>query len=601
MADSSADSFEVAILGGGLAAQCLARHLRRAGVTGSILVIDRGPLPIPATTLKLGESTVEAGAWYLGRRLGLHDRLLAEHEMKFGLRFFFSAGNNDDVGERLELGPQHAARFRRGLRPPAYQLHRGRLEHMLTQLNKDAGVIMWAHTRVGEITLAVGDEPHRVELDHQIAGRPRTITARWLIDASGRAGLLTRPQQLRRPLPHQVRVAHGWIRGRIEPEQWTRKPEFGERIEPDMRWRSTVHLIGPGYSIWMIPVDPQITSIGVVARAPGGALEQVHDPSSLREWLAAHEPQLAATIERTAWQEGPHIGDVAAHVSRVVVSPRRFAVCGEAAAHLDPLYSSGVDLLAIANELIVATVLDDAQARPLGPICEQRNVVFAQVARQLLSVYEDAYRLLDAPRIATHKITWDIATYLGYLAPLVMSGTFGEAEPLADHIQIAARVVRLNRRMQQLFSSWRARTDHVRHEVPSVNLAHLPPVASCFARLGDMQADDPPARWHQLLHDNLRLLEEQAIATFLDAAADLDLELPDGPINAYAISLEPRAWAAEGLIRAASGDTPNSEATREGPRVSATRRGMAGQGSLSSPLELGSNTRCPSPADRSPE
>jgi flavin-dependent dehydrogenase len=519
MAGEAAE-FEVAILGGGLAAQCLARHLRRVGITGSIVVIDRGPLPIPATTLKLGESSVEAGAWYLGQRLGLHEQLLAEHEMKFGLRFFFSAGNNADLGQRLELGPQHAGRFRRGLRPPAYQMHRGRLEHMLTRDNEEAGVTMWGHTRVGEIVLGAAGEPHRVALEHESEDMhgARTIQVRWLIDASGRAGLLTRPQQLRRVLPHQVRVAQGWVAGRIDPEQWTTHAEFGQRIEPGLRWRSTVHLIGPGYSIWMIPVDPQITSIGVVARAPGGSLDPIEDVNALMAWLREREPQLAETIAASSWVGGPHIANVEAHVSRLIVSPRRFAVCGESAAHLDPLYSSGFDLMAIANEMIVATILDDHQGRPLGPACEQRNVVFAQVARQLLSVYENAYRLLDAPRIATHKITWDIATYLGYLAPLVMSGTFAASPPLADHVQIAARVVRLNRRMQQLFASWRMRAGEAGHAVASVNLATLPPVATCFARLGDMQIDDPPARWNELLHENLRQLEDQAIATFLDAA-----------------------------------------------------------------------------------
>ncbi len=579
-----AGEFHVAILGGGLAAQCLARHLRRVGITESIVVIDRGPLPIPATTLKLGESSVEAGAWYLGQRLGLHDRLLAEHEMKFGLRFYFSAGNNADLGDRLELGPQHAARFRRGLRPPSYQMHRGRLEHMLTRDNEEAGVTMWGHTRVGQIVLGAAGEPHRIELEHE--GRARTIQVRWLIDASGRAGLLTRPQQLRRVLPHQVRVAQGWVAGRIDPEQWTNHAEFGQRIEPGLRWRSTVHLIGPGYSIWMIPVDPQITSIGVVGRAPGGTLDPIEDTTALMAWLREREPQLAETIAQSSWIGGPTIGNVEAHVSRVIVSPRRFAVCGESAAHLDPLYSSGFDLMAIANEMIVATMLDDQQGRPLEPVCEQRNTVFAQVARQLMSVYENAYRLLDAPRIATHKITWDIATYRGYLAPLVMSGTFAASTPLADHLQIAARVVRLNRRMQQLFASWRARAGQANHPVPSVNLAHLPPVATCFARLGDMQIDDPPARWNELLRDNLRQLEDQAIATFLDAATDLGLELPNSPIDAYAISLDPRVWASQGLF-------DGSRGREVGARVSATRRGMVGEGTLSAPLELEPKTRCP--------
>jgi flavin-dependent dehydrogenase len=587
--------FHVAILGGGLAAQCLARHLRRVGITESIVVIDRGPLPIPATTLKLGESSVEAGAWYLGQRLGLHERLLAEHEMKFGLRFFFSAGNNADLGERLELGPQHAGRFRQGLRPPSYQMHRGRLEHMLTRDNEEAGVTMWGHTRVDAIVLGAADEPHRITLEHEHEHeherepRARTVQVRWLIDASGRAGLLTRPQQLRRVLPHQVRVAQGWVAGRIDPEQWTTHAEFGQRIEPGLRWRSTVHLIGPGYSIWMIPVDPQITSIGVVARAPGGELDPIEDVTALVAWLREREPQLAETIAASSWIGGPYINNVEAHVSRVIVSPRRFAVCGESAAHLDPLYSSGFDLMAIANEMIVATVLDDQQGRPLGPACEQRNVVFAQVARQLMSVYENAYRLLDAPRIATHKITWDIATYLGYLAPLVMSGTFAASSPLADHVQIAARVVRLNRRMQQLFASWRKHAGKAGHAVPSINLALLPPVATCFARLGDMQIDDPPARWNELLHDNLRQLEDQAIATFLDAAADLGLELDllgKGPIDPYAISLDPRVWASQGLFDGIRG--------REvGARVSATRRGMAGEETLTSPVELEPKTRCP--------
>ena len=121
---------DVAILGGGIAGLTLALQLRRACPDLSILVAEKVRHPVREAAHKVGESTVEIAAHYLRDVIGLAEPLQRDHLNKFGLRVFFSAGDNRDIAQRRELGHAVAPPQRVG----TFQIDRGRLENTLTDI-----------------------------------------------------------------------------------------------------------------------------------------------------------------------------------------------------------------------------------------------------------------------------------------------------------------------------------------------------------------------------------------------------------------------------------------------------------------------------------
>src|SRR3954470_5271814 len=113
--------FDVLIAGGGLAGLTLARQLRRESPHLRVFVAERRTHPAPEAAFKVGESSVEIAAHYLHTRLDLGAHLHERQLDKFGLRYFYPAGDNRRIEDRFELGPTHF--------PPvgSFQLDRGRL------------------------------------------------------------------------------------------------------------------------------------------------------------------------------------------------------------------------------------------------------------------------------------------------------------------------------------------------------------------------------------------------------------------------------------------------------------------------------------------
>ena len=73
---------DVAVLGGGLAGNLLARQLRRRLPGLRIALFERSP----TRSYKVGESTVEIASHYLVRRQGLSRYLYEQHLPKNGIR-----------------------------------------------------------------------------------------------------------------------------------------------------------------------------------------------------------------------------------------------------------------------------------------------------------------------------------------------------------------------------------------------------------------------------------------------------------------------------------------------------------------------------------
>ena len=98
------DMYDVTILGGGLAGLTLATQLLKQDPEISILILEKRPHPVDEAAFKVGESTVEVGAYYLAEECGLKKHLVDQQLPKFGLRFFFNNGNKS-LARGVEVGP----------------------------------------------------------------------------------------------------------------------------------------------------------------------------------------------------------------------------------------------------------------------------------------------------------------------------------------------------------------------------------------------------------------------------------------------------------------------------------------------------------------
>ena len=125
---------DVTILGGGLAGLTLALQCRQKLPNASITVLEKREHPVPEAAFKVGESTVEVAAYYFGEVLGLKQHILEDQLPKLGLRFFFPAGDNSRIEDRLELGGRRYAPC------PSYQLDRGRFENYLADRCLEQGI-----------------------------------------------------------------------------------------------------------------------------------------------------------------------------------------------------------------------------------------------------------------------------------------------------------------------------------------------------------------------------------------------------------------------------------------------------------------------------
>ncbi len=151
---ASKGTYDVTILGGGLAGLTLARQLTSQDPEISILILEKQAHPVDEAAFKVGESTIEVGAHYLAEEVGLKKHLVDEQLPKFGLRFFFNNGK-ESIAHGIEVG---LSEF---FPAPGYQVDRGRLENHLAESLSETGA-EFVTAQVKQVDIATDDEPHTV-------------------------------------------------------------------------------------------------------------------------------------------------------------------------------------------------------------------------------------------------------------------------------------------------------------------------------------------------------------------------------------------------------------------------------------------------------
>ena len=503
---SDPDHYDVVIMGGGLAGGCLARQLHQEAPQLRTLVVEKRSHPVREAAFKVGESSVEIGAHYFSKRLGLEPHLREYQLEKLGLRYFYTQGDNRDITTRVELGPPRFPPV------PSFQLDRGRLENMLLATNAELGIEVRHGCRVQELTLADPDSPdsvHRI----RVAGPAgeQVVTARWVVDATGRTGLIKRKLDLARPSTHGANASWWRVRSRVKIDDWSSDPAWKARVASGLRWQSTVHLMGPGYWVWLIPLGSGSHSFGIVADDDLHPFDRINRFERAMDWLREYEPQCAAVMEAHAHELEDFLAlKHFAHSCARVFSPSRWALVGEAGVFTDPFYSPGSDFIAMGNDYVTDLIVRDAAGEAIAERTESFNVTYLRLFDAFIRLYDGQYPIMGNAQVMTAKISWDNATYWAITALLFFQQRYRRPEFIASIDTLMRRFFVLHARMQSFFRAWDLADDRGAYARDTANVVDVDFLRRLQADLGAPHMNDEDLR--ATLDANFALLESFARA-----------------------------------------------------------------------------------------
>jgi hypothetical protein len=294
---------------------------------------------------------------------------------------------------------------------------------------------------------------HEVTYDRE--GVEYSIGSRWLIDATGRAGLIKRKLDLAQANEHDANAIWFRISERIDVDEWSTNEQWLSRCDPPYRWLSTNHLCGEGYWAWLIPLSSGSHSVGIVADANIHPLKTMNSFERAMEWFAKHQPLLARALEgkRNLVQDFVALRRFS-YGCKQVFSGSRWALTGEAGVFLDPFYSPGSDFIAISNTYITDLIAKDLAREQFAPYARIYEQFYFSFYRSTLALYTNQYAIFGDPEVMPVKVIWDYTYYWGVLCQLFFQNRLTDLTVMARMRDELSVSMELNEALQKLMREW---------------------------------------------------------------------------------------------------------------------------------------------------
>ncbi|KAH7872221.1 FAD/NAD-binding domain-containing protein [Lentinula edodes] len=334
----------VLVIGGGPGGSYASTLLAREGINVALLEAAKHPRHLTlAGREHVGESMLPSMRHYL-RFIDL------EHEYDRrgfpGAAFKFVQGERECYTDFNILGPDRTT----------WNVLRAEADEIMLQHAASQGVLVFEETRVNEVYFqpmeAHSSRPVSATWTHK-SGRTGKITFDWLIDASGREGILS-TKYLRNRIFREglcnVALYGYWknVTAFNEGGPRSNAPWF-ECLTDKLGWA------------WLIPLHNGMTSIGVVMHEETSKSKRLGQLNSLKNHYF-QQLKLAPGVQALIGTKGYFVNgsikmtsDYSYHATSY--SGDHYRIIGDAAAFVDPLFSSGVHSAMTGALSAVSTIL----------------------------------------------------------------------------------------------------------------------------------------------------------------------------------------------------------------------------------------------------
>ena len=401
--DEARQSYDVVIIGGALSGGATATLLLRQNPGIRVLIVEKSA----QLSRRVGEATVEVSAYFMGRVLGLTQYLNECQLVKQGLRFWFTNAEVKNLEEASELGGRYQVRL------PSYQLDRATFDEEVLRRACVAGAELLRPASVLDVQLSDGGE-QTITLKN--GAGPKTIRARWIVDASGVGAVLARKNGWwKSNTAHPTAAA--WSRwkgvkdwdGRELAEKF---PKWASAVY-GVRGTATNHVIGDGWWSWWIPLKGGDMSVGVVfdQRLVEWPQDGRGVGERLKTFLMEHPVGREMLVDAVFDESDVHWRKNLAYYSTTFAGDG-FVLVGDAAAFMDPFYSPGMDWISFTATSAAELIAAQRRGESMPERIERHNRDFARSHRCWFeAVYRDKYEYMGEFDLMSLAFTMDLGFY----------------------------------------------------------------------------------------------------------------------------------------------------------------------------------------------
>ncbi len=222
------------------------------------------------------------------------------------------------------------------------------------------------------------------------------------------------------------------------------------------RGLSTIHFLNPGYWVWLIRLRGGVTSVGVVGTPARDRV--VRSPEGFRAFLDGHRALREILADSKVIDHGSFAR--IAYGTKRFLGHGRWALVGEGATATDPLYSPGLDFVALECDFITDIVAREADGEPADALAKRidlydRFLDFRHEA--VMRLYRGLYGMIGSYELMRLKWDFDIASYHNLWVAPFMTDLHLDEGWLRRQLRLRNLVLRAMENFAACSAAWRRR------------------------------------------------------------------------------------------------------------------------------------------------